>query len=318
MRVLLAYDDSNCANTALQLTASVGWPSGTSIEVLRVVEEHYDLIGAPDAGLISPPNWPPTADELADARLSVDRAATRLRSAGYAALGRVARGRPASVLARDARQIEADLIVVGSRGHGPMDALLLGSVSTELADHAPCPVLVTRRPSISRVLLATDGSPSADYAIGQLIEWGFLRGAIVRVVSVAPATGPLSSLAAAFEPRAPMIENDLGEHLRVAHLQLAETVARRLHGAGVSAEPEVRQGDAAHEIVQAARAFEADLVITGSRGLGTLPRVLLGSVARKVLLHADTSVMVMRPHGERIEERRRVTAPRAVTSSPAF
>jgi nucleotide-binding universal stress UspA family protein len=318
MRVLLAYDDSNCANTALQLTASIGWPTGTSIEVLRVVEEQYDLIGAPDAGLISAPNWPPIVDELADARLCVDRAARRLRSAGHAALGRVSRGRPASVLARDAKRIEADLVVVGSRGHGPMDALLLGSVSTELADHAPCPVLVTRRPSIHRVLLATDGSLSADHAIGQLIEWGFLRGAEVRVVSVAPPTGPLSSLAAAFEPRAPILENDLGEHLRVAHLQLAETTARRLHGAGVTAEAEVRQGDAAHEIVRAARAYQADLVITGSRGLGTLPRLLLGSVARKVLLHADTSVLVMRPHGERVEERKRVAVARPVTSAPAF
>lgn len=318
MRVLLAYDDSTCANTALQLTASVGWPAGTSIEVLRVVEEHYDFVGAADAGLLTRPDWPPTVDELADARVSVDRAAIRLRSAGHAALGRVSRGRPASVLARDARQIEADLIVVGSRGHGPMDALLLGSVSTELADHAPCPVLVTRRPSIGRVLLATDGSASADHAIGQLIEWGLLRGAEVRVVSVAPATGPLSSLAAAFEPRAPIIENDLSEHLRVAHLQLAETAARRLHGAGVSAAPEVRQGDAAHEIVRAAAAYEADLVITGSRGLGTLPRLLLGSVARKVLLHADTSVLVMRPHGERIEERKRVAVPRAASGVPAF
>lgn len=318
MRVLLAYDDSNCANTALQLTASVGWPAGTSIEVVRVVEDAFDLAGAPGAALLTPPAWPPIVEELADARLSVDRAATRLRSAGHVALGRVARGRPASVLARDARQIEADLIVVGSRGHGPMDALLLGSVSTELADHASCPVLVTRRPSIGRALLATDGSVSADHAIGQVIEWGLLRGAQARVVSVAPAIGPLSSLAAAFEPRAPMIENDLGEHLRVAHLQLAETAARRLQGAGVSAEAEARQGDVAHEIVRAASAFDADLVITGSRGLGTLPRVLLGSVARKVLLHADTSVLVMRPHGARIEERKRVGVPRAATGVPAF
>jgi nucleotide-binding universal stress UspA family protein len=50
----------------------------------------------------------------------------------------------------------------------------------------------------------------------------------------------------------------------------------------------------AHEILHAARDHGADLVITGSRGLGALDRLLLGSVARNVLTHFAGSVLIMR------------------------
>jgi nucleotide-binding universal stress UspA family protein len=54
-------------------------------------------------------------------------------------------GPPAEVLVSAAR--DADLLVVGSRGHGRFAALLLGSVSQALAHHSPCPLLIHRRAS---------------------------------------------------------------------------------------------------------------------------------------------------------------------------
>jgi hypothetical protein len=46
----------------------------------------------------------------------------------------------------------------------------------------------------------------------------------------------------------------------------------------------------------------ADLIVVGSRGLSTIPRLLIGSVARKVLLHAPQSVLVVREARERVRE----------------
>jgi hypothetical protein len=72
--------------------------------------------------------------------------------------------------------------------------------------------------------------------------------------------------------------------------------------------PELRSGDAAHEIIAAAEAHKVDLVVTGSRCLHALGRWLLGSVARKVLLPAATSVADRPPEGH---------AHRIVTSTAA-
>ncbi len=303
MRVLLAYDDSDCARTALELTCSLPWPAGSSVEVLHVLEPLPDLIGAPEVGLVSAEQADLEGDWLEAAHAAVDGAVERLRSSGHVATGRVLRGRPASVIAREAEQRAVDLIVIGSRGHGQMDALLLGSVSTELADHAHCPVLVIRGDQIRRVIVATDGSVSAAHAIGLLVEWGILRGTEGRVVSVARSTIPVGGLAAAFEPRVAAMEAGLNQQLIESHRGIAQRAAERLEEAGMRAVPDVLQGDAATEIVRAARDYHADLIVTGSRGLGTLPRLLLGSVARKVLLHAGTSVLVMRPHPALLEER---------------
>ena len=79
-----------------------------------------------------------------------------------------------------------------------------------------------------------------------------------------------------------------------------EAAADRLRLAGLLAEPEVREGDPAQEIVTSAREHEAGLVVVGTRGQTGLRRLILGSVARKVLVHATCSVLVVRrgPHAQ--------------------
>jgi nucleotide-binding universal stress UspA family protein len=59
--------------------------------------------------------------------------------------GKAVQGQPAGVLLREASN--ADLIVVGRRGHGGFTSLLLGSISHQVVQHAPCPVTVVREPA---------------------------------------------------------------------------------------------------------------------------------------------------------------------------
>jgi nucleotide-binding universal stress UspA family protein len=102
-----------------------------------------------------PMAWYPAVLETAAGEIAAEESpeqtagtlqAEGLRSAadeGVTATGQVDKGdSPASAILGAAK--DADLIVVGSRGHGGFPGLHLGSVSTQVINHAPCPVLVVR------------------------------------------------------------------------------------------------------------------------------------------------------------------------------
>jgi nucleotide-binding universal stress UspA family protein len=195
-----------------------------------------------------------------------------------------------------ANDLGADLMVVGSRGLGVAASALLGSVSATLVDHAACPVLVARGPRVSRILIATDGSQSSEAIPAVIAAWDVFRDAQIDVLSVAPPSSPgggatiLTEMLGS-EPQRLDASDDVDRH-RV----MATEMATRLTAAGWRAESLVRNGEPAHEIEAAAADLGADLIITGSRGLSGLQRLLMGSVAHHVLLHSRCSVLVMRGH----------------------
>ncbi len=78
------------------------------------------------------------------AREAVDRVAGELRDMTPNVETTVRSGTPADQIIRAADELEADLIVIGGRGKGAMEAIVLGSVAYRVLHHAPCPVLVMR------------------------------------------------------------------------------------------------------------------------------------------------------------------------------
>jgi nucleotide-binding universal stress UspA family protein len=302
MRVLLAYDASPGADTARELLGRLRLPATAEIAVAAVLESRPDLVGLPEGGIL-PADAQETERRIArELDLQLWNVAAPLRGPGRSCETRVLRGRPASALIEEAKRWGADLIVLGSRGHGPLESLLLGSVSAEVVDHAPCPVLVARKPLIRRLLLGVDGSDSAHRATATLASWQLFHAVPATVVAVLePAPAWPVALGGAFAPTIVTI-GDGGVDERHDHLRgaVAEAIAT-LRRAGMTAEGEVREGDPAHELVKAATEHSADMVVVGTRGLSTLGRLLLGSVARKVLLHTGASVLVVRPVRESVE-----------------
>jgi nucleotide-binding universal stress UspA family protein len=294
MRVLIAYDGSESADEARDLVAAIEWPPGTELRVLTAQAPYLPGSFAPDE--LFDPATPETAfeadHEAAEARAKV--AAERIRRPTNAVTWAAVNGRPASVVLDGATAWSADLIVVGTRGLGPFTAALLGSVSDEIVDHATCPVLVVRRPSIERVVLADDGSAGARTAAA-VLTWPIFARSRVRVVTVSEAVAHdfgapgLGRVETAQDDRRQMVEAGLA-----AVRALAQSSADRLAAAGLTTEIEVRHGDPAHEIIRAATDWEADLIVMGTRGRTGLERLLLGGVARKVLQHAPCSVLIER------------------------
>jgi nucleotide-binding universal stress UspA family protein len=295
MRVLVAIDGSEPADLAVDLVAKMVWPPGSEILIAQAVETGAALFGGP---------WPTVAmvqadgieaDIRAQAGRTVQDASERLARPGLTIHGVVLRGRPATAIVGRARAMRADLVVVGSRGHGTIESMLLGSVSAEVVDHAPVPVLVARGSRMARIVLGWDGSPGATRAADLLRTWPIFAGSRVRVVSVTDLQIPWwTGFPEAESPEVMPMYVDAMDASRRLHDDLARGMAAELERAGLSAEGERREGDAATEILASAVSSEADLIVIGTHGRTGLERILLGSVARNVLQHANCSVLIVR------------------------
>jgi nucleotide-binding universal stress UspA family protein len=295
MRIVLGTDGSASSAEACHLVASLRWPAGTTITLVTAYELPMPGIGPALAGgdwLLIDPERLRTELEAQLAEL-----AAPLESRGLAVERQVVTGRAATVIVDTARELGADLVVLGSRGHGPIATMLLGSVSAEVAERAECSVLIARSGEIGRLLVATDGSECAGIVADELGAWGTFRDLPATCLSVVPADSPAFALMVDLYTLGSEPLEAERKAQADAHERHAREMAVRLAASGIRATSEVRSGDAAHEIIQAAEAHRADLVVTGSRGLHGLDLWLLGSVARNVLLHTKASVLIVRrPH----------------------
>lgn len=295
MRVLVATDGSQCSGVAVDLVAGLHWPTGTQIHVVQAVPSGVAVFGGP---------WPPITPvdtsafdrEIRDqAERNLEDAAERLVGPGRSVETVTSAGRAADTIVTLAEQYRADLIAVGSRGHGSLETMVLGSVSSEVIDHAQVPVLVARGREARRIVFAYDGSERAEAAVAPLTEWGVFDDAHVEVLSVADAE-PRWWIGAGMATEEIEVEayQEAAESSRRQHEQVAEQMAERLRAAGLDALPMSQQGDPAETIVAFAEAHEIDLIVLGTHGRTGLRRLLMGSVARNVTLHAHCSVMLAR------------------------
>ncbi len=295
MRILLATDGSHAAEQGVGLVDNVEWPLGSIVRAVAVLDERPDVFGTPFV--------PATDDQYGRMEReleqtlehALERTQKRLTRPGLTGECEVLRGRPASRIVQVAEEWRADLIVVGHRGLGPFRTMLLGSVSAEVVDHALCPVLVARRDRVGEAILADDGSETAARAREFLATHPCLAPRAVEVLAVADVT--YSTAAVMATPVGAGVPGDwegAAAHARGEAGEAARAAAARLSEAGLVASAETREGDPAHEIVHAAREHDSDLVVLGSHGRTGLARLLLGSVARNVLLEAPCSVLLVR------------------------
>jgi nucleotide-binding universal stress UspA family protein len=292
MKIVIAIDGSEGAAQARDLVVSLPLPASTEVHLVSVYQVPTDWAPEIGAGLA----WIDDAESAMQDELheTLRTMAAPFAAAGITTVEHVVRGRAATAVCEVARSVGADLVVTGSRGRGVIAATLLGSVAAEVATHAPCPVLVARGPTITRLLVATDGSPSARHIPDRLQAWRILRGLPADVIGVSIPDSPAFDLIVGLYTFGDERLATKRKELHDRYQRSADDMAAQLSEIGIPATAHLRTGQVANEILRAARDFGADLVITGSRGLGALDRLLLGSVARNVLTHFDGSVLVMR------------------------
>jgi nucleotide-binding universal stress UspA family protein len=231
--------------------------------------------------------WPDAEAEAAIDRMMADAvAAARRDRPDVPVRSVIAHGSPAPVL-RD-RSAHADLLVVGGRSHGAVAGILLGSVSSAVAAHASCPVVVVRggeqatdeRP----VVVGLDDSPRADAAARFAFEQAAARGVAVHAVR------------AWMPPPDPWIGSRLVDRDEISAAEQA-SVRDLLAGwrekfPTVPATTHVVVGHPYRVLTDAARIGQ--LVVVAARGRGGFHGLRLGSVSRHLLQHSPCSVAVLR------------------------
>jgi nucleotide-binding universal stress UspA family protein len=289
MRILIGIDFSRSSEVALEEVARRPWPEGMEFLLVTVVEP-LDFA----ASQTFVPEFTETKTEAA--RVGIERMASGLAERGWPVSSKVIPGHPRSALSAVAARWRADLVVVGSRGLGPLRRLLLGSVAAAVVRRAGCSVEIvreapwTRRRPGMRLLLATDGSPFSLEAARSVARRPWSAGTRIRVVSVAQPVRPLANLWAI-----PSREQArLDKASRGAAQEAVKTARGLLEGAPLALSSAVLTGDPRSRLIEDCRDWQADLVIVGSHGRHGLDRLLLGSVSEAVAAHAPCSVEVIR------------------------
>jgi nucleotide-binding universal stress UspA family protein len=282
-RVLLAVDGSVHANQAAQYLASYGAIFGVwTIIVLHVQSTGSSPAHSANGKLISSDMTGSGEDVTAEARRILDAA-----HLPYAVDTEF--GDPADVIVREADAERVDEIILGSRGMSRWTGLVLGSVAYKVIHRVGIPTTVVGVPrrlandtakeisGVHRILLAVDGSKHASQAIDYICRLRNARNLLeVELLNV---TLPMPPGYTRGFVKQEIIDNYHREQGESA-LQAARNV---LHAASVKFNAHIVPGLPPETIVDVAKKHDCTRIVMGTRGLGTINSLVLGSVAYKVL-----------------------------------
>lgn len=210
-------------------------------------------------------------------------------------------GHAAKEILELAGEIGAGLVVIGSRGLGPVGRFFLGSVSAEVVRRASRPVLVMGDEEDTwpprRLVFADDGSEEAGEAAALAAAIGELcgaRGTVVRAYPELPAT---DGAVRAFDAR--LAEDEMQREQDA--LSRRESILKEALGTQVKVR--LAEDDSATAVLEAAHEEEGSaLIAVGSRDLGFAQRARLGSVSTRVKTKAGGPVLIYPPLAREEEE----------------
>jgi nucleotide-binding universal stress UspA family protein len=307
--ILVPLDGSDAAEHALPTALSFARRRGAALHVVRVY--------VPIAGVYGEHAVP--YDETLDrelmkrAREYLDAIVARLAvAAGVRATSAMVEASVADAISRHATTVGADLIVMTTQGRGPLARFWFGSVSDELVRQAGVPILfvrpqeaaaeLAREPLLRRVLIPLDGSALAESILQPVLaltdraetEYTLLQVvAPVGELDYGPARGKITGFPEAIK-QLHEIEKAESDRARAYLARLAAPLRARslvVHTRVISAERP------ATAILNDISVHATDLITLATHGRGELKRLILGSVADKVLRGATSPVLVYRPAG---------------------
>ncbi|MFO0828226.1 MAG: universal stress protein [Phycisphaerales bacterium] len=213
-------------------------------------------------------------------------------------------GKPYSVICDAARDAGADLIVIGSRGLTGLDRFLLGSTADRVLRTASVPVLTVHpddpRPQVRHVMFATDFSASSKVAMSASMRLLSAFTPPVRLTMLHVSVPPY--VVGGIDIPMPLVP-DWDKIDREARRELDAT-AEAARSDRVQVTADIVRGQPAPVIIDEARSRHVDIIALGTHGATGLDRLLLGSIAERVLHHAPCPVLTTRIPWSEEDDRR--------------
>jgi nucleotide-binding universal stress UspA family protein len=191
-------------------------------------------------------------------------------------------GSPAEQIVSLAEQQKVDILLLGTRGLGPIKERLIGSVAHRVLTFAPGAKLILPGPlkALNQILLPLQGAYDTEHALRFLQRKPFRDPATITLFTILPHTRPPWPVDAA------AAEQMEGHALRNAQ-DFLHDLASKLVPLGHRTRVAASLGAPVDGILQEAKALNADLILMGSRGRHGVTRMVLGSVSH-ALLHQGT------------------------------
>lgn len=294
-RMLLASDGSKEAVNAARLAVRLSGSLDSELHLVYV-EPMPTFNPASEPALMDRELWLMIGEEAEEkaTKKAGDLERDIVEMGGWVAQVHARTGRVDAEILKLSDEIGAGLVILGSRGMGRLKRAVIGSVSASVVGHARGSVLVVRGRGTDlpgTILFATDGSKDANAARTAVTQLSAATGSGVHVLYVLET-----------RPYRPFMGPEVWEGWE-ANLERAREransfvqleAARIKEDGGKIADARVVFDDPAAEIVRLGEDVEADVIVVGSRGLGGIRRMLLGSVSSSVAAHAGGPVLVVR------------------------
>lgn len=310
MKILIAYDGSNCSEAALDDLQRAGLPQEAEALIISVAEVW--LPPAPKneslyeyaVELQTRPrpfkSYQTGAKAVTEAETLVLHAQKRLRQnfPRWKISAEATYGSPAWEILSRAADFKPDLIVVGSHGRSAISRLLLGSISQKILTEAACSVRVARgkievNPFPVRVIVGFDGSEGAVATVEAIASRYWREESEFKLVTVIDPVTP-STIGRFIPPIAHLVE-EVNDSERDWIERLAAPCLEKLKDAGLKASLHLHAGNPKQILVEEAENWGADAIFLGANtSASCLERFLLGSVSAAVAARAHCSVEIIR------------------------
>ena len=298
MKVLLVIDGSHYSQMTVSMLKALKLPHETHVTVMTVVPGHSFLGGLSFNRFkgSSPERSARQERQQEQAAHLVETTIRELSTAKLETEALVRWGNPAEVILKVAKESGTSLIVMGAKGLTDSQQFFLGSIAQKVMRHALTSVLLVKKEtaSINRVLLATDGSGNSEIAAQFLLNLPLPRSQVVLATAVqsyieAFIKTPTLNLQANQDMIA-QLQADEEEEAR----KIISKIEQRFSRGHYKTLSLVMRGGAAESILGVAKEYNPDLITLGAKGLTGIGPFLLGSVAERVAVHAECSVLICR------------------------